>query len=221
MFDRFDVSVGFFSKIGIKKYFFEKLPKPFSDCEVFQTNEKMILESITYTERMCFLVNKQKINYDKCKCYDVEKDCKECGNSTFCYKKNETDCLTEYASFGNNECNKICKSECNLQFYQFRLNTIRYPTNTYKLRYTEKSDILNNMFSNNEIIQDKILRMSVYIEDYYYEFVSETPLVTIPNLIAYIGGTLGLFLGVSILSFFEIFEILFHIFVVISNKRNL
>ena len=50
---------------------------------------------------------------------------------------------------------------------------------------------------------------SVYIEidDLRMTHISESPSVTIPDLLANFGGTMGLFIGVSILSFVEALEL--------------
>ena len=76
------------------------------------------------------------------------------------------------------------------------------------MRFLERSKILRGIISNDEDIEDKVLRIIIYTNDFDYEYVSESESVLLVNLIANIGGTLGLFLGVSVLSFCEIFEIL-------------
>ena len=47
------------------------------------------------------------------------------------------------------------------------------------------------------------------------------PKIDTSDLIANIGGNLGLFIGISFLSFAEIFEVLIEIILIILQKNNL
>ena len=49
------------------------------------------------------------------------------------------------------------------------------------------------------------------MDSFDYEMITENPSILLTDLIANVGGTLGLFLGVSVLSIFEIFECLFEV----------
>lgn len=52
----------------------------------------------------------------------------------------------------------------------------------------------------------------VYYKDLGYQQYDEVEKTTLPDLVANIGGLLGLFLGMSFLSFVELFDILLQIF---------
>lgn len=52
----------------------------------------------------------------------------------------------------------------------------------------------------------------VYYKDLGYQQYDEVEKTTLPDLAANIGGLLGLFLGMSFLSFVELFDILLQIF---------
>lgn len=61
----------------------------------------------------------------------------------------------------------------------------------------------------------------MYYENLHYEVLDEIETINIINLFAEIGGMLGLFLGMSCLSFIEVFELLLEIIIMIcKNPHN-
>lgn len=62
-----------------------------------------------------------------------------------------------------------------------------------------------------DYFKDNFLKLVVYYEDLNFEDISEEPLYDEYRFLADIGGTLGLFLGASLLSFVELFELLVEI----------
>jgi len=70
-----------------------------------------------------------------------------------------------------------------------------------------------------ETVTEAIVGLEIAYADIEYTSISEEPSVTIIDLIADIGGTLGLFIGISMLSFMEMAEILIKIgSILITNK---
>lgn len=64
--------------------------------------------------------------------------------------------------------------------------------------------------------------VNVYYDDMFYIMVSEAPDVTLDQLIALVGGNLGLFLGISLMTLVETIELGFYLFCVsigISRKK--
>lgn len=56
------------------------------------------------------------------------------------------------------------------------------------------------------LAKQSLLALNVYFDDLKYTLISESPKTSIFDLIANIGSALGLFIGISLLSFFEILE---------------
>lgn len=74
---------------------------------------------------------------------------------------------------------------------------------------------------NYSTIQQAFLGLHILYADIGYTKISEQPSLTVIDLISNIGGTLGLFIGISMLSVFEITEILIRIgSIVIKEKYN-
>ncbi|KAK3095812.1 hypothetical protein FSP39_019504 [Pinctada imbricata] len=54
---------------------------------------------------------------------------------------------------------------------------------------------------------DNFLRIVIYYEDLNYQLITEEPLYSIYRFIADIGGTLGLFIGASLVSVMELLQV--------------
>jgi hypothetical protein len=59
---------------------------------------------------------------------------------------------------------------------------------------------------------DNLLKLNIYYDELSYTLINEAASLTIFEMFSNIGGTLGLFLGISLLSFIEVVEVLFNIF---------
>ena len=56
-------------------------------------------------------------------------------------------------------------------------------------------------------LKDSIVSFNIYYETLGYEKITEESTVSFSTLLSNIGAQIGLFLGISILSFLEIFEL--------------
>ena len=77
-----------------------------------------------------------------------------------------------------------------------------------------------NRSMNVDDLRNNIARLIIYYEDIDYQLIQEIPTVSVINLIANIGGMLGLFMGMSCLSFIEFLEMAFEIFWHFTKKMN-
>ena len=95
-----------------------------------------------------------------------------------------------------------CPLECNsIKF------TIQSETTNYVLREQDY-----NLSLNKTINASNLLDLYVFYEYLYSTEIKEIKKIPLENFIANIGGILGLFLGLSLLSFIEILETIFHVF---------
>ena len=112
---------------------------------------------------------------------------------------------------------------------QLKLNTVSEHTFKYKLFFFVNIQLLINFmflvcegiitFNTYEEVHKHFVVLCVYLQDMKYTLISQEPKTELFTLIAYIGGILGVFLGISFLSFIEIFEIFYEIFLIfIFNK---
>jgi len=194
-------SVGFDTQVAVDRTFQYKLEYPYNDClndpTEFQYDMKiinfMINNSIPYSQvnclELCF--DMQYLMDNPCNCTNASL-----GNVwTNCYGKFNQQTAPSATCSMNYKSNwfkqdlikgywNYCPLECNSITYSVstRLLSNQYPTNTS------------------------------FIQAYYtslkYTVISETPAFLLLDLISFIGGLSGLFLGASFLSFIEIVEMM-------------
>lgn len=113
-----------------------------------------------------------------------------------------------------------------------------YPTNWYwksmesyfeNLKYNEQSPIdlekkrIHNNFLSASSIEEarrSFLWINFYYKDLNYKVVSESPLWSVNSLLSNLGGNLGLFVGISLLSLVEIVEITIQCIMEITSHLN-
>ena len=89
------------------------------------------------------------------------------------------------------------------------LSSFEYPSEQFFNAL--KSDSHQYMHTSFDEYKQTHLTLSIFLPSLEYTEISEIPKITIIDMISGTGGALGIFLGLSIFSFIEIFEILFQI----------
>ena len=227
-----EVSEGTETKIAYSRSFNEQEKFPYSDCVISSTDnpdtiksdyaKDIIKKNDTYTQFNCLIDCLQDSYFNACGCFNNEFDCATCDNKTMCDSNDELFCLKAMNISMEIEetCQKKCPLEYETQSLSFQVSSSVYPTETEKYRLLKRSKILRNFMRDNETIEDKIIKIKIFTESFFYQYVSETPSVTIPNLLASFGGNLGLCLGISLLTLFEIVEIFMEIAFYFDGKKN-
>ncbi len=101
----------------------------------------------------------------------------------------------EFDTVGQNKiCEKMCPIEC---------NSVSYSITPY----------INALATDYSLI-------NVYYEDFYYTKISESEKTSFDSLVGTIGGLLGLFLGASLISFYEIFDLALNLFLISIHHLN-
>ncbi len=102
-----------------------------------------------------------------------------------------------------------CPVECDLVTYDLATSTSGFPGQNYA------EILVNNTFLNNlkpelksgySDLKESVLSFSVYYSELQYTEINQLEKLSLIDLICDIGGTLGLFIGASLLSFVELLE---------------
>jgi hypothetical protein len=120
-------------------------------------------------------------------------------------------------------CGTKCPLECDSVKYNMYTSATEYPSMAYtellmqnpviQAKYASKpSDLTYGSLKRN------LVQISVYYGDLGYQQFDEMEKMNLTDLISNIGGTLGLFLGMSFLSFMEIIDVLLQI--IFYKKSN-
>lgn len=222
-----DVSPGFQTNIGIRRVFIHQIPKPYSCCESNINNydsnlvKAIINTNISYRQIDCFDLCWQTRLAEKCKCYDLSRQIVKY-NLEPCLTLEQLNCTFKgYQEFLNenlfSQCYKDCPLECESTQYITSTSFANFPSNVY-------ADYLisNNSYYQNftrESLQKSILALNIFYEDLRYQLFEEKEKLLLVDLLAGVGGTISLFLGISFLSLCEFFDILIRIFYLIHEYK--
>ena len=166
-----------------------------------------------------------------CDCYDSTSFCLF-KNISSCISINNTDCQEQlYADYTQTDylkkiCLPMCPLECNHNEYKISMSFNQLEANRGLYSYLLQIQSNPNLFSdfvtrplNLETTKESIAFVNVFYEHLSYVESSESEAFGIVDMIASIGGTLGLFLGVSVLSICELLELLIETYFLKKEKK--
>lgn len=204
------LSPGFQTDVVIKPTSFNKETESLGHC----VNKVQLWLSPTkskYIRYSCLTECVQFRVYENCKCMPNPSDyAKRMAAMKYKVKK-----VPDCTSGGGMECNKRtimemirgsqseicpqCKTPCVETKYEYQLTSSKlHPL------FAEKMNITNNVST----VSKNYLLVRFAFESLTTLFVKETKSITLPNLVMYWGGLVGLFLGMSFISFYEIYHII-------------
>jgi hypothetical protein len=218
-----EIATNTHTNINVQRLYTKLLPDPYSNCLPSASDinnhpsfiyKEYIKQSETYNFANCKedLINQWIIS--KCNCSNIflHNIFKVPACLNFGDKKRQ--CADfEYDFYLKNNLaahqTNLCPNLCENNEYSLTLSSARYPSDSY-LKILKKSPIISTKYKN---VSDYKLRQSVcsfrvYYESLSYTAIDEVPEMTFISLVSNIGGTFGLFMGASLLSFIEIFDFL-------------
>ena len=233
------VTSGGWYRFQIERTFYERLGDPFNNClkgvNEFDKN-KTIINYISklnrsYTQSTCheICIHLAILEKSNCNCStslnEVPKYCikkwsessnlseqKQCVEK-FLKEKFETITLDQ-------RCSKYCPLECDSMSFKITPYFEHFPTSIGLIsRQTKLDEGLMN-FSTYEDVRKHYASILIYYKDLKYTLIRQEPRTEVFSYVSTIGGIFGLFLGVSFLSFIEIFEILFEALYILFSSRN-
>jgi hypothetical protein len=113
-----------------------------------------------------------------------------------------------------------CPIECEYSSFKYHYSMSNYPTSSYAKKLINESSYLNSLYPNfseynnyNEF-KNNILAFKIYYDEMKEIITSDVKKTNLYEIIANIGGTIGFFLGLSLLSLVEFLEILINIVII-------
>lgn len=119
-------------------------------------------------------------------------------------------------------CGGQCPLECDLALFNLYTSFADYPSELYAGSLMNNPVILKKFAANPskltyDTLKQNLVQLSIFYGDLGYEQYDEIEAMSWMDLISNIGGTLGLFIGMSFLSFVEIVDIVLQI---ILNRNS-
>jgi hypothetical protein len=213
----FILSPGFNHEIVVKRTFSSKLGLPFNNCiknvtslESYDSDlYRYILESTKYqyTQKDCF---------DYCMGSELNKHFNKTNKIDHwlnIYKTYAFDGFWDfYSNFVGGENKKVCTPLCPLE-----CDSIKYDTSISFTKFSENEFL--SLFELNGTVNN-LISIDIYYENLEYTRISQLPKMDFFDMISNIGGDLGLFIGISFLSFAEIIEIFGEILIILFEKKE-
>jgi hypothetical protein len=185
--------------------------------------DPVIREIVSHTEfkysydfclEICFQIHV----LNACKCYELYNNF-YLKNTTvgMCSAKNETDCVSKFYNqiffkndFLSENC-QFCSFECEKVIYDLVVFNSVYPTKFYVNSVGNDPSFIKLFGNQTDFTHDlknNLLKLNIFFESISVTRITESSSVNFISLVSNVGGTLGLFLGVSVLSFAEFFDII-------------
>ena len=237
--DYFEIAPGFETNIVVEREFIQQLPKPYSNCDLDNGDPNPVFKDpklfdilssldIGYKQSVCLELCYQTLLKDNCNCTDP--DYNSFYDLNYCRTREEWKCLNKiYNNFITDNgtsafCEPFCPLECNQTRFYISLSSSKLNMDYYSQGIDEIA-VYYGIINQNETLslEDKmnsIIKFNVYYESLSYTITTETSAMDIVALLSNIGGTLGLFLGVSVLTVVELVDILLQDFLIFFQSCN-
>ena len=228
------VPTGELTNIAVERTFRHNLPTPYSNCELGDEQTKdfysdlydiIVKSDYEYNQQFCFsqCVQKEIISLYNCS-YPFSFSLL---NSEQCINETKLNLTEAYYfklisdSFLEDNCRSLCPLECNSTEYHVSVSSVQIIGDYYADFLKENPNLLQDFVTrpvNARTAQESVVVMNIFYDSLAYTKSTEIAQMDLVALLSNIGGTLSLFLGVSVFSLFEIVEVLFEIYINYRGK---
>ncbi|XP_052254566.1 degenerin mec-10-like [Dreissena polymorpha] len=206
------------TSIGLKLITVERLNGTYGDCEWgadFQAKY-----GVRYTRRACYSACVLEDIVSTCGCHsdDAEYYAQRLNDSLRrCRSLNETTCQAgverRYETMAS-RCE--CPNPCNETVYDKSVSQRQWPTDDYAKVLLEgvcnmdkeKCKNLRTKLADQRALSNNFLRLNIYFEDLNFEMIKEYPEIEWQQFLSDVGGAIGLWIGLSMLSLCEVAQLL-------------
>jgi hypothetical protein len=231
------VSPGFEYFLTLDRYFKSTLPQPYSNCQIdndlpitdFNSDlYKLISHSeFEYSQTMCFLQCYQLYAHKQCSCLD--STIYSFLNYRKCLSQLESNCLNRFFyenftqnNFIHNYCLPLCPFECNQTEIKVFSSSSQLNGEIYLDMLKEKISLVKDFVERNldsNRAKESIVKINIFYDSLSYTISTESAKMEVVSLLSNMGGNLGLFLGVSLISLCEIIEALIEICIAFKHNK--
>jgi hypothetical protein len=227
-----NVGSGFATLLSIKRTFSQRLGEPFNEClkDTVSINSfdsdlyRYIIQSTNYSYNYkdCF---EYCIGREMNKYLNISNKIEHWKNVAYTSSDKPFYLFDVYYKIIKDNIHKKCLHECPIE-----CDSIRYDISASFSKFEVKPAIeiikaikfkVNPIFENlTSADLNDLVFASVFYNDLEYTSISQLPKMDFFDLISNIGGSLGLFIGISFLSFAEIIELLLEVLCIFSEKSK-
>jgi hypothetical protein len=209
--------------IAVDRIFSSNIPKPYSSCTDLNQGYNselynfIINSNKSYRQIDCIGLCLQRFIQNKCNCFYTVLP--KIYATLPCLNLTQIDCLIKFLlDFNIFSCQLECPLECDSVTYNLQLSSLTYPSLEYYNLFVNDttakeyfSDNFGAKISSYAIFKEYFYSINIFYSSLKYTLISESPQTTMFGLLSSLGGSLGMFLGLSVFSLLEVFELLFEL----------
>ncbi|XP_069989438.1 degenerin-like protein asic-1 [Penaeus vannamei] len=215
----FNISPGISVSVAVKTKRIERVGQPWGTCESSKDTQK------EYSSLQCKKLCQEKEFWKVCGCYVGESpaygDVSKLRPANQCSPFNVTQKLcmaTVLFSYQQGLLNCKCPPPCNETVYSTQVTSSEENKGFYTIvQNIKRADMGDDLCSGSE---NETVRVHLYLESLNYEVIRESPAYTWDTLICNMGGNLGLFIGMSLVTLVELLEFLIDIGILCFSGRK-
>ena len=215
--------------IEINRKISSNLPNPYSSCSdsingyYSEFSNRLKQLNRTYRQNECLgLCLMQKPIEDNCGCFYTAlpsfRSSIACTNSTqiTCMNEKFQEQLENMKSLSVECVKNSCSIECDKNTFDSIISQLDFPSNDY---FTLIQNDTTESNYDIDSYQDFYYSLNFYYSSTEYTYISQSPQMTLINLLSNMGGSLGMFLGMSVFSLIELLEIIIKFICVLSLNK--
>ena len=220
----------------IQRKLSSKIPKPYSGCDIDNDSpghfdsvyyNSILNSSYQYSQEFCINQCLQLQVLQMCNCTYLYLFAL---SSLSCQNEDQLKCTVDFyygiskqLESASLACLAQCPLECNSTEYTFEMTSQRSSGYGYN-QIIEQNPNLSSDFNTTPITSEtssnKFVQLNVFYDSLTYSISTDTPSMDMVSFLANVGGTLGLFLGLSLLSVCELIHVLVEIVLASINKSK-
>ena len=230
----FMITAGSGMNLVPQRYFYRQSAMPYSGCSVTQGSSDEAetlttqLENRTffdavreldyaYSQQTCFAFCQQEYQVKQCNCLSLLINYSLAGDYAHCMNPEQYECArVTYMTFASSEyfkerCVPMCPLECEQRVITPVVSSYAFPSSpNYVELVKARSDLVSKHVNESDFVLNlatNVVRVIIYYDTFSYIQVEEEAKMTTEDLVGIVGGHLHLFLGMSLMSFVELFEL--------------
>ncbi|XP_070545601.1 acid-sensing ion channel 2-like [Ptychodera flava] len=215
------VQPGTVTSIGLREIRVSKKPDPFGNCTLDDSNDSIFGNHYQYSALACHYTCVQREMLEHCGCIDtyhtVEPRC-HIMNKTQDTCRQFIRYLEQTSRLG---CN--CLPSCNDKWYTKTMSQSLWPTDIHLKHLLKTIHVINPKTNNvNDLrsVKKNLARLEVYFEELTYQSSVDVEAYGREDLLSDIGGTLGLYIGLSVITVAEFIELLIVVIKFVGRRRG-
>ena len=203
------ISPGFCTHVQLKEKKYINLPAPYAtNC-----GEKKLTFFKAYSKNLCWLDSVTKHVEARCGCKDYFMPG---SNIPVCGIAQLMNCTWPKWEEHDKEKTFVCPLPCKIYTYGHKLSRSAYPSDAHAHYLMGKFPVLREAHSKSggvvrsarEFLQDTLIRLVIYYDDLSYELIQQKPSYGTLAWLGDVGGTLSLFVGAGVMTYFEFLDFL-------------